>query len=218
MRTRRDMVMASAILAMVLIFGSLGFAQTGGTAPAASETEKRVTLQFKDVPIGNAIEILFEGINHVLEPGVQGTVTLSLRDMAFTDALQALLKAAGLTARKESNVYYIGPQKQLPTEVTPVTAVVPETEVQVERSKIPEKILIGYADVQEIGGYLGAQVGNSSRNQMGMGGGMGMGGMGGGMMGGMGGMGGGLGGMGGGMGGYGGGMGGGMGGGGGMRW
>lgn len=215
MRTRRDKVMmASAILAMVLVFGGLGSAQTG--VPPGTETEKRVTLQFKDVPIGNALAILFEGINHVVEPGVQGTVTLSLNDMAFTEALQALLKAAGLTARKESNVYYIGPRKELPTEMTPMTAVVPETEVQVERSKIPEKILIGYADAQEIGGYLGAQVGNSSRNQMGMGGGM-MGGMGGGM--GMGGMGGG--GYGGGGGGFGGGgLGGGGygGGGGGQRW
>ena len=201
MKTRRVVFSAALILVMMLAVCSMVFAQA--TSSPSAEAEKRVTLQFKDVPVSNAIAILFEGINHVIEPGVQGTVTLMLSDVSFTDALQALLKAAGLTARKEGIVYYIGPRKEQPTEITPVTSVVPETEVQVERSKIPEKIPIGYADVQEIGQYLGAQQGSSARNQMGMGGyggmGMGMGSMG------MGGYGGGMGSMG--MGGYGGGMG-----------
>ena len=215
MNMRRSMVLA----VLIAVSANMAFAQTGTATPSGPESEKRVTLHFKDVPIRDAIAMLFENINHVLEQGVQGTVTMSLNDELFTVALQALLKAAGLTARMESGVYYIGPMKELPQEQAALASVVPETEVQVERSKIPEKIPIGYADVQEIGSYLGAQIGGSQRNSMmggGMMGGMGsmgsmgnmgmMGGMGGGMMGGMGG---GMGGYGGGMGGYGGGMGGG---------
>jgi hypothetical protein len=182
------------------------FAQT--TAPNA-EAEKRVTLHFKDVPTANAIDILFEGMNHVNEPGISGAVNLHLNDVPFTDALQALLKAAGLTARKENNTYYIGPQKELTADQTQIPQLVPETELQVERAKIPEKIPIGYADVADIGAILGVQsiasrassmFGGGGMGGMGMGGmgmgGMGMGGMG---MGGMG-MGGGSGGMSGGMG------------------
>ena len=202
MYTGRKTLLTLIVIAAVMVCATLASAQTSGTP---SEVEKRVTLQFKDVPIGNAIAILFEGINHVVQPGVQGSVTLVLNDVPFNDALQALLKAAGLTANKQNNVYYIGPQKEVAAETAAFASVVPETEVQVERSKIPEKIKIGYGDATEIGSYLGAQIGGQQRNQMmgGMGGGM----MGGGMMGG--------GGMG---GGYGGGMGGGMMGGGQQRW
>jgi hypothetical protein len=217
MNLRRNILVIVLMAVIIMITAAMALAQANTTAPNI-EAEKRVSLQFKDVPIGNAIAVLFEGINHVVEPGVQGTVTLVLNDVPFTDALQALLKASGLTARKESGVYYVGPRKELPTDAAAQASVVPDSEVQVQRSKIPEKISIGYADVQEIGSYLGAQIGASQRNSSGMGGGM-MGGMGGGIMGGMGmgggmmgggmgGMGGGMGGMGGGMGGYGGGMGG----------
>jgi type II secretory pathway component HofQ len=169
MYTGRRTLLTLIVIAAIMVCATLASAQTSGTP---SELDKRVTLQFKDVPIGNAIAILFEGINHVVEPGVQGSVTLSLNDVPFNDALQAMLKAAGMTARKENNVYYIGPRRELPAETAALASVVPETEVQVERSKIPEKIKIGYGDATEIGSYLGAQIGGMQRNQM-MGGGMG---------------------------------------------
>jgi len=219
------------VSAAVVMWVVPAFAQTA--APPA-ESEKRVTLHFKDVPTTNAIDILFEGMNHVNEPGISGAVNLHLNDVPFTDALQALLKAAGLTVNKENNTYYIGPQRELTADQTQIPQLVPETELQVEREKIPEKIPIGYADVADIGAILGVQsIASRASSMFGGGGGMGMGGMGmggmsggmgmGGMSGGMGmggmGMGGmGMGGMGGGYGGMGGGMGG-MGGGyGGSRW
>ena len=217
----RSFLLSLLVVLSVIMWAVPAFAQNA-VAPS-SESEKRVTLHFKDVPTANAIDYLFEGMNHVNEPGIQGVVNLHLNDVPFTDALQALLKAAGLTARKENNTYYIGPQKQLTTDQQQIPQIDTGSEITVERAKIPEKIAIGYADVADIGAILGVQSLASRASSM-FGGGMGggMGGMGGGMggmgMGSMGGMGGGMGGGYG--GGYGGGMGGGMGGmgGGGSRW
>ena len=198
------------------------FAQANNAGQNGREAEPLVNVQFKDVPVQEAIRVLFEGkLNYVLEQGVQGIVNVKLRDVPFTDALQAVLKAANMTVRKENGIYMIGPQKELTMEQAPQD-LYQEPEVEIEREKLPEKIMIGYADVNVIADVFGVTaVGSpygSGSNGGGMGGGMGgmMGGMGGGMggmmgggMGGMGGMmGGGMGGMGGGMGGMGGGMGG----------
>ena len=177
------------VVTMVVLWAVPAFSQN---AAANAESEKRVTLHFKDVPTANAIDILFEGMNHVNEPGIQGAVNLHLNDVPFTDALQALLKAAGLTAQKENNTYYIRPQKEVTADQTQIPQLVPETELQVERAKIPEKLSIGYADVADIGAILGVQSISSRASSM-FGGGMG-GGMGGGYGGGMGGGGGGYGG------------------------
>ena len=184
----------------------------GQTAPPGSETEKRVTVHFKDVPIQNAIEVLFQGsgYSYGLEPGIQGAITLSLNDVSFTDAMSALLKTAGLTVRKENGVYMISIQKELTAEMAP--QLVPEIEVEIERETGFEKIPVGFTAVRELVDTLNGNPPDYSSNMGGMGG-MGntggMGGMGGGMgnMGGMGGMGGGMGNYGGGMGGMGGGMG-----------
>jgi len=170
--------------------------------PALAQTDREsggppVTVRFKDVPIQNAIDALFEGrgLSYTFQPGVQGAVTVNLVDVSFTDALSAVLKTAGMTVGKENGVYIIGPQRELGSEPAPPPMVM-ETEVEIEREKVPEKIPIGFADVADIGNIFGVQSVGSRASSF-SGGGYGGGGYGGGGMGGFGG--------GGGMGGYGGG-------------
>jgi len=68
--------------------------------------QKTVTLFLSDTPIKNALETLFEDTNvaYVLEPGIAGTVTMRINDVPFSDALSAVLKASGLTVRKENGI------------------------------------------------------------------------------------------------------------------
>lgn len=174
MKCKRVMLLsASVVLAVVFALPVAAQTAKGG---GQADPGKRVSLNFKDVPVRSAVEMLFNGsgLNYVVEPGVSGTVAvLRVEDMPFTDALSTLLKASGLTVRKESGVYHIGPQK-LTSEIDNAPKV--DTEPEVERQKVLEKIPIGYADVYDIGAILGVGSVGSRASQ-----GMGSGGMGGGM-------------------------------------
>ncbi len=129
---------------------------------------KRVTVNFKDVAVKNAIEMLFEGSgqNYAFEPGVQGTVNVKLVDIPFPDALSAVLKAANLTMRKDKAVYIIGPQKEAPPVVlAPPPAVVKEA-VKPAPKKVVIKIPVGYADAFDIGAFFGVAGTRSSAASM----------------------------------------------------
>ena len=154
---------------------------------ASADTDKRVTVQFKDVAIKDAIDSLFQGrgLSYSLDQAVQGTVTANLMNVTFDTALTRIIKDANLTVTKEGGIYRIAPQKDTASEaaVEP-NVIVSSSEVEIAPEKIPEKIFIGYANVQDIADILGGKQTNLYGGMGGMGmGGMGMGGMG---MGGMG--------------------------------
>ncbi|MHB1458753.1 MAG: hypothetical protein ACYC0V_17730 [Armatimonadota bacterium] len=157
---RRQIVLLASLMLAIAIMCS--------TFPAAAqtvrETEKPISVNFKDVPIQNALDILFQGtgLNKVIEPGVRGTVNLTLVDVPFSDALSAITKAAGMTVRKEKGIYYIGPQKEYTPESVASDITVPE----IEKAKILEKIPIGYADVYDIGYVFGVQPISSRASSM----------------------------------------------------
>jgi hypothetical protein len=190
-------------------------------ADAGDVLNKRVSLNLENANIQYALKLLFQsvGVNYVLDPNVQGTVTVSLTDVSFRVALASVLRSTQatmpLTYRQEDNVFYISPR----VEDTPpdTTQLDPGTDVAPPKAKRIDKLHLNFLDAMDVinaGLGTGSIITSLGQFGSGMGGGMmggGMGGMGGGM-GGMGGMGGGMGGMGGGMGGMGGGFGGGMGG------
>jgi hypothetical protein len=157
---RQIVLLAGLILAIAIMCSAFPAA-----AQTERETEKRVSVNFKDVPIQNALDVLFEGtgLNKVIEPGVRGTINVSLVDVPFSDALAAITKAAGMTVRKEKGIYYIGPQKELTVETAQNEITVPV----VETAKILEKIPIGYADVYDIGAVFGVSPIESRASSMG---------------------------------------------------
>jgi type IV pilus assembly protein PilQ len=134
----------------------------------AGDSIKRVTINFKDVAIKNAIEMLFEGSgqNYAFEPGVTGTVNVKLVDIPFPDALSAVLKTANLTMRKDKGVYIIGPQKETPPVVlAPPPAVVKEAPKPAPK-KVVIKIPVGYADAFDIAAIFGVTGTRSSAASM----------------------------------------------------
>lgn len=104
---KRTPIILCAMLLVISVMQAFG---AGAPTASVAEAEIRVTLQLKDTPVANALAVLFEGrgINYTVEP-MQNlpTITAVVNDVSFSEALQVLLKAAGLTARKENGVYFI---------------------------------------------------------------------------------------------------------------
>ena len=93
---------------------------TGGTIP---------NLELDQADVRDALRIIFRtvGANYSIDPLVQGTVTLSIRDVPFETALRNVLNQVGATYRVEAGIYVIflrptadaaitGQQELLPAE------------------------------------------------------------------------------------------------------
>ena len=76
----------------------------------AQGDEEHITLKLRDTPIDDALRMLFQDTpySYTLAPGITGTVTVTLNDVTFSQALRAILDIHNLTYRKEEgNVYVI---------------------------------------------------------------------------------------------------------------
>ncbi len=69
--------------------------RTGGKAA-------KVTLMVDDVPVAQVLQVLAEQekLNLVVSPDVSGTVSLHLTDVPWKQALQTVVKSAGLITRR----------------------------------------------------------------------------------------------------------------------
>ena len=175
----------TAVLAMLLlavICASLAAAQ------ARTDSSKKINLEFRNTPIRSAIDALFRsaGLNYALDPSVTGTITVSLNNVAFEDALNVVLRQANLTRRKEGEVYYIKPKAEDTSTVvtgapleTPAPIAGPSVTETVQTDIKIEKITLQYADAVDMAQLFGGQVFQSRSGGM-SGGGYGGGGYGGG--------------------------------------
>lgn len=144
---------------------------TAGVALAAApraqaqeaETNAKIALELKEVPLRSAIEALFDktGLQYAVETATPNTpVTLSVRDVDFTTALRTVTRLAGATYRKENAIYVIGPRTVAIRAPEPVAEsfapVVPAAPARGEQTW--EKIPIMYNSVAVIAYALGAPV------------------------------------------------------------
>lgn len=109
------MVLAAAIGCTGLVSGISWARQGAGTAvqgDASSITLNAVDYQQTDVR--TALRDLFQrvGVSFSIAPEVQGTVTLSLRNIRFDAALKNVLKQVDATYRIEGGVYSIEPRAE----------------------------------------------------------------------------------------------------------
>ena len=75
------------------------------------------SLELKGVEVTQAVMFLFRasGVNnYVIDPAVTGSVTVSLRDVPFTQALRSILDMVGATFQKEDGIYRIVPASEVP--------------------------------------------------------------------------------------------------------
>lgn len=100
---RRRSTLSLLICAAILI-GSCVACSTDTAA------DKRVSIDAKNLPLGEVIDMLFKGtgLSYTLDPQVGHLmVTMVLKDVPFDVALTQVVKAAGAVYRVEGNVYTI---------------------------------------------------------------------------------------------------------------
>ncbi|WP_333681268.1 type IV pilus secretin PilQ [Dyella sp.] len=75
----------------------------------------RVTFNFQDIPVRSALQLLADvsGLNLVASDTVGGSVTLRLVNVPWDQALDVILRSKDLDKRRDGNVIWIAPQKEL---------------------------------------------------------------------------------------------------------
>src|SRR5688500_15518456 len=98
--------------------GAALLAVTVALAPAparAQDPDKKVTLNLRDTPLRDAINLLFtgSGLQYSVDPNVPNVpVTLNVRDTTLTQALRLIIKQAagvapGLTFNRDGDIYTV---------------------------------------------------------------------------------------------------------------
>jgi type IV pilus assembly protein PilQ len=92
-----------------------GPAAVGGTSAMPVYHGKPATFNFQDVPVRTVLQLIAEesNLNVVASDTVQGNVTLRLINVPWDQALDIVLRAKGLDKRKDGDVIWIAPQKEI---------------------------------------------------------------------------------------------------------
>lgn len=143
---------------------------TRGQEPAYSGN--RVTFNFQDIPVRSALQLLADisGLNLVASDTVGGSVTLRLVNVPWDQALDVVLRAKSLDKRRNGNVIWIAPQKELADYEQSVATARLKAEDNAEL--VTDYVPISYGKAQDIAKLLtqgsmqgsgGSSGGNTSR-------------------------------------------------------
>jgi type IV pilus secretin PilQ/predicted competence protein len=134
-----SMLVAVVFASSMLCTEGLCQMEAATTAPAATEAEPaesvvtpplpkpgNVTVNFKDVDIKTVLHYLSEvsGVDIVPSPGVEGNVTMRLRDKPWEVALDIVTRNYGFAYSREKDIIRVMPKGRLQTE-EPITEVIP---------------------------------------------------------------------------------------------
>ena len=88
--------------------------ELGARPPRASSAE-RISLNLKDADLVDVLDTFHQltGRSLVVYPGVRGTVTVSLRDVPWDQALDLILRSNGYGYVREGRVLRVGPIAKL---------------------------------------------------------------------------------------------------------
>jgi len=86
--------------------------------PARRSQDKLISMDFKDADIHNLLRILaeFSGVNIVAGEDVKGKVTVRLNNVPWDQALDAVVKGAGMAYVREGNIVRVGKLENLSKE------------------------------------------------------------------------------------------------------
>jgi len=113
-----------------------------------------VTFNFQDVPVRTVLQLIAEesGLNVVAADTVQGNVTLRLINVPWDQAMDIVLRAKQLDKRRDGNVIWVAPQK----EIADFEKAVADARIANEEREplVTEYIPINYGNAEEIAGLL----------------------------------------------------------------
>jgi hypothetical protein len=102
---------AVALLAAVMFCGLVP-----AYAAAPGRTTGLVDIDIKNVPVRDAVKMIFDGrgMRYIIEPGVTGNVVeLKLKGITVAEALKSLGDAAGFTYSVEDGIYTVSPKEPM---------------------------------------------------------------------------------------------------------
>ncbi|MEO8000908.1 MAG: type IV pilus secretin PilQ [Arenimonas sp.] len=115
---------------------------------------KPVTFNFQDVPVRTVLQLIAEesNLNIVASDSVVGNLTLRLINVPWDQALDIVLRAKSLDKRRDGNVVWVGPQKELSDyeQAREDARIALETRAET----ITEYIPINYGNAEEIAKLL----------------------------------------------------------------
>lgn len=121
---------------------------------AAVYSGRPVTFNFQDVPVRTVLQLIAEesNLNIIAADTVTGNVTLRLVNVPWDQALEIVLRAKGLDKRKDGNVIWVGPQKELADyEQFKEDA---RIGLEVREETVTEYIAINYGNAEQIAKLL----------------------------------------------------------------
>jgi type IV pilus assembly protein PilQ len=142
--------MTRLALLLALLVPSLAIA-----GPVKVKAAKKVTLDLQDADITNVIRLFADvgKVNFVIDDDVEGKVTMKLKNVRWTDALEVVLKSKGLgVERFGKSIYRVAKQGKLDAEERRVLDM-----RELERQKAPLKtkiIPVNYAKASDIAKQL----------------------------------------------------------------
>lgn len=114
----------------------------------------RVTFNFQDIPTRSVLQLIADvsDLNIVVADTVQGNVTLRLINVPWDQALHIVLQAKGLDQRRQGNVIWVAPQKEIADREQAMADARLQMEDKVEL--ITDYIPISYGNARDIAALL----------------------------------------------------------------
>lgn len=115
---------------------------------------ERLSLDFQDIEVRSALQLLadFTGLNLVVSDSVTGSLTLTLKQVPWDQALDIILTSKGLGKREHGNVLYIATNEEMAANEKIALQAQQQTEELVPL--ISEVIEIKYARASDLAGLL----------------------------------------------------------------
>ena len=122
-------------------------------------TGNRVTFNFQDIPARSVLQLIADmsDLNIVVSDSVGGSVTLRLINVPWDQALDLVLQAKGLDKRRNGNVIWIAPQREISDREQALADARFKLQAIVET--VTEYIPINYGKAHDIAGLLQAKNG-----------------------------------------------------------
>lgn len=113
-----------------------------------------ITMTLKDADIKDVLRSFaqFSGLNVVVQPGVEGEVTVQLTDVPWDQALAMILKINGLDYQLEGNIMRIAPVEQFQEEAEARAAIEANRKLAIPLKTVMQRV--SYATASDIAGVL----------------------------------------------------------------
>lgn len=127
---------------------------SGSSDGTVRYTGKPVTFNFQDVPVRTVLQLIADEskLNIVAADTVSGNVTLRLINVPWDQALDLILQAKQLDKRRNGNVVWVAPQK----EIAAFEQAKEDARISLEEraEKVTEYIPVNYANAEDIAKLL----------------------------------------------------------------